>query len=225
MYMNCASVTIGGSGSRIKRDELDKRALSGPDIFRANIGNGCSTTEGKDVVFPNPGTVIEYGGNPSARAPPTGNCGSSGGSGGGSGGAGGGTNSGTDTSSGSDGMGSGSGSGGGNTGGEIATSSITSKKASGTATLYPTYPTGPTNMGGGGGVPSTLSYANPTQVSDPSSTNVDGGTNNSGDQGTHDCAYWRSQGYVCSGASPALLGKGALLQISVSVLLLLWISL
>lgn len=68
MYMNCASVTItdGGSG------------MGGlyPYTFRANIGNGCSTEGGTDVVFPNPGKDVE---NVSTKtAPPIGDCGPAG---------------------------------------------------------------------------------------------------------------------------------------------------
>ncbi|RPB27020.1 hypothetical protein L211DRAFT_603204 [Terfezia boudieri ATCC MYA-4762] len=39
----------------------------------ANIGNGCSTTEGTNVVFPNPGSDLTGKGT----GPPSGNCGSS----------------------------------------------------------------------------------------------------------------------------------------------------
>ncbi len=79
-YMNCASITIGGAS---KRDVAEKRATaafsSRPSIFLANIGNGCSTTEGKDVDFPNPGPDVVHGG--SNLTPPVGNCGSGSGSG------------------------------------------------------------------------------------------------------------------------------------------------
>jgi LysM repeat protein len=51
MYMNCAAVTITGTGS----STLDDR----PDIFKANIGNGCKTTEETDVEFPNPGPDVD----------------------------------------------------------------------------------------------------------------------------------------------------------------------
>jgi hypothetical protein len=64
--MNCAVVTITGGASS---------ALDGPGMFVANVGNGCGTTEGTDVVFPDPGSDIVYGGDAAKRAPPTGNCG------------------------------------------------------------------------------------------------------------------------------------------------------
>ncbi|KAK3900324.1 hypothetical protein C8A05DRAFT_36052 [Staphylotrichum tortipilum] len=94
-YMNCAAVTIGGGSS--KRDEAAeaaqveapaKRATaafsSRPQIFLANIGNGCATTEGTDVNYPNPGPDVTTSG--SKVGPPVGSCGtSSGGSGAGAG--------------------------------------------------------------------------------------------------------------------------------------------
>ncbi|KEY63903.1 hypothetical protein S7711_10209 [Stachybotrys chartarum IBT 7711] len=86
MYMNCAAVTIGGAGKRDKvpeveaRDKAEAVELEGravafsrrPAMFVANVGNGCSTLEGKDVAFPNPGPDVEHGG--SNTAPPQGNC-------------------------------------------------------------------------------------------------------------------------------------------------------
>ncbi|KAL2759524.1 hypothetical protein ACRALDRAFT_1060424 [Sodiomyces alcalophilus JCM 7366] len=73
MYMNCAVVSIQGSGTSTS-------SLAGrPEIMIANVGNGCSTTEGTDVEFPNPGPDVTVAG--SATTPPLGSCG--GGSGGG----------------------------------------------------------------------------------------------------------------------------------------------
>ena len=78
MYMNCASVTIGGgSAKRDSEEELAARDSSTafksrPSIFVANVGtagNGCSTTEETDVMFPNPGPDLVQ--NPGAKpAPP-----------------------------------------------------------------------------------------------------------------------------------------------------------
>jgi len=68
MYMNCAAVTIGGSAGAAKR-EVNSRAASAafasrPQIYVANIGNGCVTKEGFDVDYPNPGPdVTNNGGN------------------------------------------------------------------------------------------------------------------------------------------------------------------
>lgn len=111
MYMNCAVVTItgggggggggGGSGGLGdsgsgdgplvignegigKRSTLEKRIWGGPSMFIANIGNGCSVPSGRDVMFPDPGSSVEYGGSEGSRGKPEGNCGSGdfGGSGG-----------------------------------------------------------------------------------------------------------------------------------------------
>lgn len=57
LYMNCASVTIastsGESGAPPKVPFSSR-----PDIFVANIGNGCTTVEGKDTIFPDPGPDV-----------------------------------------------------------------------------------------------------------------------------------------------------------------------
>jgi hypothetical protein len=69
MYMNCAVVTIGGGRAKSKRQSgWDSR----PDMFVANVGNGCGTTEGTDLEFPNPGPDVTRAG--SNGAPPTGSC-------------------------------------------------------------------------------------------------------------------------------------------------------
>lgn len=69
MYMNCAVVNIGGGGGR----RIKQRQLGGPSVFIANVGNGCKTTEGTDVVFPNAGDQVEFGSS-SSQAPPSGVC-------------------------------------------------------------------------------------------------------------------------------------------------------
>ncbi|CAH0005172.1 unnamed protein product [Clonostachys byssicola] len=69
MYMNCAPVTVTGSGG----SEGFLSTL--PDMFKANIGNGCSTPANTDVEFPNPGNEVEQlNGATSAFAAPSGNC-------------------------------------------------------------------------------------------------------------------------------------------------------
>ncbi|OAA53171.1 hypothetical protein ISF_09012 [Cordyceps fumosorosea ARSEF 2679] len=77
MYMNCAHVTIagggggGGGGSNSKRDAGDAFA-SRPAMFVANVNNGCGTSEGCDVDFPEPGPDVD---NISSKTcPPVGNC-------------------------------------------------------------------------------------------------------------------------------------------------------
>ncbi|BGO98980.1 endoglucanase [Rhodotorula toruloides] len=56
MYMDCAIVDISGSSS--------SKSFTGPGLYRANtLSDGtCITIEGEDVVFPNPGPSVEYGG-------------------------------------------------------------------------------------------------------------------------------------------------------------------
>lgn len=81
MYMNCAPLTVTGSGgSQSFVDGL-------PDMFVANVGNGCGTVDSKDVKFPNPGKDVDNFGVAGDAAAPTGGCqaGNGGGSGSGSG--------------------------------------------------------------------------------------------------------------------------------------------
>jgi len=285
MYMNCASVTIGGGGAKSRA--MAKRAFSGPEVFKANIGNGCTTAAGTDVVFPNPGPNIEYGGNAGARAPPGGSCGSgqtpstggnSGGSGSSSGsgtgagaGAGTGTGTGTGTGAGAGASGTGAGGGGssgsggsgdtsgagtgaagggtdgsGNTGEASETfisssrgaamgtaisraSSSAAKKTSKTVAKSQSYTSfnTPVYTGGGGAGGDVVSTINPgTPTGDGAvETNAAGGDSGpSSVQDAQGCAYWRSQGYVCSGAPKSLLGRKELLQMFGGVLLVLVIS-
>ena len=86
--MNCAVVTIGSGSAKREVEEraVEPRAAysSRPQIFLADIGNGCATTEGVDVNYPNPGPDVVNGG--SNLGPPVGTCGTaSSGSGSGSG--------------------------------------------------------------------------------------------------------------------------------------------
>jgi hypothetical protein len=75
MYMNCAVVTIQGAGKK-KRGSTTS-IQSRPDMFVANVGNGCGTTEGTDVMFPDPGSDVSM--NSQKTGPPTGqNCGKAG---------------------------------------------------------------------------------------------------------------------------------------------------
>ncbi|KAF4123629.1 endo-glucanase, partial [Geosmithia morbida] len=92
MYMNCASVTIGGGSSSRKRTSriqaaeyvdalVSSRAggLSGrPAMFVANVGNGCTAPEGGDVEFPDPGPdVTRQTAKGETVAPEGSSCGSS----------------------------------------------------------------------------------------------------------------------------------------------------
>ncbi len=100
-YMNCAAVTIGGGAGKreaepVVEEVVEKRAAafsSRPQIFLANIGNGCGTTEGTDVDFPNPGPDTTRSG--SKIGPPVGSCGTSSGGAGAGAGAGNGSGSGS----------------------------------------------------------------------------------------------------------------------------------
>ncbi|RFU30208.1 hypothetical protein B7463_g6119, partial [Scytalidium lignicola] len=55
IYMDCASVTIN-AGS--KRDAPSTAFKDRPSLFVANLNNGCTTVEGKEVVYPNPGPDV-----------------------------------------------------------------------------------------------------------------------------------------------------------------------
>lgn len=87
MYMNCAPITLTGSSSSkrsdedaaaqndtqiVKRDTAAYDAL--PNVFLANIGNGCITVDSTDVLFPDPGDSVEEDGlaTSSALSTPTG---------------------------------------------------------------------------------------------------------------------------------------------------------
>ncbi|KAL9018894.1 MAG: hypothetical protein Q9185_003806 [Variospora sp. 1 TL-2023] len=90
MYMNCAPITVTGGGSKRREldadeflnatdtyssDEIFKRDTSLPNMFEANMGNGCvSAAEGKDTKFPQPGESVERAGVAARLAPPTGSC-------------------------------------------------------------------------------------------------------------------------------------------------------
>ncbi|EXJ94373.1 hypothetical protein A1O1_02767 [Capronia coronata CBS 617.96] len=63
-YQNCARVKIVSNQAQRYRRTPFKRQTSMndlPDIFTCNIGNGCQTIEGEDVIFPNPGNDVVYG--------------------------------------------------------------------------------------------------------------------------------------------------------------------
>jgi hypothetical protein len=68
MYMNCAPITVSGGSSKRSAEELEKRAATFPPLFVANV-NGCTTTEGVDIRFPQPGEDVEYDGEASNLAP------------------------------------------------------------------------------------------------------------------------------------------------------------
>ncbi|KAI9827726.1 MAG: hypothetical protein M1832_004215 [Thelocarpon impressellum] len=80
MYMNCASVALGG-GAGSGQAATNPFFTGLPDMFKANIGGDCKTTEGSDLAFPNPGASVQKAGS-GATAPPTGSCAGGSGSGG-----------------------------------------------------------------------------------------------------------------------------------------------
>jgi hypothetical protein len=55
MYQNCALVDVQGSGT-------SQFVSSLPDMFVANVNKGCGTIEGTEVVFPDPGKSVQFGG-------------------------------------------------------------------------------------------------------------------------------------------------------------------
>ncbi|TAQ88654.1 hypothetical protein B7494_g3003 [Chlorociboria aeruginascens] len=72
MYMNCAPITITAAASKrsdddellarngtqlMVRDQAAYNAL--PNMFVANIGNGCTTTENNNIGFPDAGDSVE----------------------------------------------------------------------------------------------------------------------------------------------------------------------
>ncbi|OAA69826.1 hypothetical protein ISF_03096 [Cordyceps fumosorosea ARSEF 2679] len=85
MYMNCAHVTIQPRGVAAREEQEEEEEdvslvgrapsdpfRSRPRMFVANVANGCSTVEGSDVLFPNPGPDVD---NISRRtAAPRGTC-------------------------------------------------------------------------------------------------------------------------------------------------------
>ena len=93
MYMNCASIKVTGASSKRENSlneteeytisELTERGTASfPALFVANIpATDCTTAEGADVKFPDPGASMEMASANKANvlAPPTGpKCGASG---------------------------------------------------------------------------------------------------------------------------------------------------
>lgn len=74
MYMNCAAVTIKGASAKFKRAAAAVAFSARPDIFVANVGNGCSTLEGKDLDLPQPGPDADVTKKSTNTAPGVGKC-------------------------------------------------------------------------------------------------------------------------------------------------------
>ncbi|TWU74902.1 hypothetical protein ED733_003973 [Metarhizium rileyi] len=73
MYMNCASVTIGDAPKMRKARGVSDSISKRPGLFVANIGNGCSTADGKDLLFPEPGPDVDM--KSQQTVGPVGKCG------------------------------------------------------------------------------------------------------------------------------------------------------
>ncbi|KJX99539.1 hypothetical protein TI39_contig354g00081 [Zymoseptoria brevis] len=72
MYMNCAPITVTGGADN--NDVLN----SLPSMFVANVpADKCTTTEGTDVVFPDPGNSVETGRSANPGKPSGSACGAS----------------------------------------------------------------------------------------------------------------------------------------------------
>ena len=74
--MNCASVTITGLTASRRRKRQGNAASSMSDlpyIWVANLAevNNCTTAEGVDPVYPDPGPEVEYGTGLSSSSPPS----------------------------------------------------------------------------------------------------------------------------------------------------------
>ncbi|KAM0239594.1 hypothetical protein ACHAP5_008242 [Fusarium lateritium] len=67
MYMNCAAITVQAAKGTPKVALRNR-----PAMFVANVGNGCGTTETKDLMFPNPGPDVSL--TSSNTGPPVGQC-------------------------------------------------------------------------------------------------------------------------------------------------------
>lgn len=87
MYMNCAPVNIGGGNAKRTAEQTFESAIvsklaarqgtfldSLPDMFVANIGNGCGTLENFDLIFPDAGQAVEHRGS-FPQGNPVGSCG------------------------------------------------------------------------------------------------------------------------------------------------------
>ena len=137
MYMNCAPVTVTGGSKKRQVDSQEhqgvtKRDTNFPEMFVANVGNGCDTSNPSgatgDLQFPDPGSSLVKASS-GTLVPPHGTCGSVSASAGSSGDSGSGTGA---------GAGSGAGSGAGASSGVPSTGS----SSTGGASAQPSNPGG-----------------------------------------------------------------------------------
>ncbi|CAK4033560.1 Hypothetical predicted protein [Lecanosticta acicola] len=76
-YMNCAEVNVITGATRRRRRQTYNSFESLPFIWKADLEglNDCTTTEGEDPVYPNPGPDVQYGnGVSSSSTPSPGTC-------------------------------------------------------------------------------------------------------------------------------------------------------
>ncbi|KAF2143221.1 lytic polysaccharide monooxygenase, partial [Aplosporella prunicola CBS 121167] len=68
-YMNCAAVRIRGDDNASSGNSSSLCGL--PNLYVAGISsiNSCRSTEGVDIVYPNPGDDVEYNGDATASSP------------------------------------------------------------------------------------------------------------------------------------------------------------
>ncbi|KAK3304648.1 uncharacterized protein B0T15DRAFT_249721 [Chaetomium strumarium] len=188
-YMNCAAVTITGGSSKREVEEKaeEKRASaafsSRPQVFVANLGNGCSVPEGIDVQYPNPGPDKVASG--SKLAPPSGNCGSA-------------------ASSGDSGSGSGSGSGSSAASSAVQATAAPATTAPASSAPLPggvfiTVPTGGASSSAPAAAPTTLvtSVASAPAASTVASAPAATGTGSAG-SGSGSSAGGHAVGTACS---------------------------
>lgn len=155
----------------IAEGELRKRAFSGEaPLFIANIGNGCTTVEGTDVVFPSPGKDVEYSGIASKQGSPRGTC-----------------NGKTYTGGGAT----------GGTAGSASSSSSSSGQYSGGGSSGLTYDDG-MYRGEGSSYSSSGATGSGTATGQDAIAGTVGWNSGQGRGEAPGCEYWRSVGYLCA---------------------------
>ena len=67
IYMNCAPITVIEAPAKRTTPRVRGRSPKFPTMFVANI-NGCTTSEGVDIRFPQPGDFVEFDGEATTLA-------------------------------------------------------------------------------------------------------------------------------------------------------------
>ncbi|KAJ6107513.1 hypothetical protein N7523_008836 [Penicillium sp. IBT 18751x] len=164
MYMNCAPVTVTSALGQL------------PPMFVANV-NGCTTKEGVDIRFPQPGDVVEYDGEPanlaaegSAACTGTPTFGASGDTASGS----------SDSSSSSSSSSSGSGSGSSSSGSESSAAASSAPTETSSAAAAPTTSSAPAETS----APTVPETASTSTEAAPEATSASSNTISSGNSST-----------------------------------------